>query len=147
MTKNTSIDEFLIQTKESVKWKHFLFFYLIQIVIISITYGIARNVSQQTTEMFYANISAILSPPIITALMIYSYKGQKKLNLLEKTIALIGLLLTSFICPLIINYFNLFNRSFNQQEFIDGVIRNGVFEIIMLIICFPIIYFVKQKNI
>jgi len=146
MTNNKIIDESFVNPKEQIKWKHFIPFYLIQIVIITITYWIAKNVNQHTTEMFYANIPALLAPPIISGLMIYTYKGNYQLPFLKKIIALIGLLLINFIWTLIINYFNLFNRNMTQIDIIEGLQRTSIYEVIMLIVCLPIIGFIKSKK-
>lgn len=131
--------------KESTNWKHFGIFYLFQIILITVTYWVGRNVNQNTTEMLYLNIPAFLGPPIISGLMICTYKGLIRLSFTQKLIPLIGLLAVNFIWTLLLNYFNVFNRSITQQDILEGIQRTGIYELLMLIICLPIIGLIKTR--
>lgn len=130
---------------KSLNLKHFGKFYLIQAILITIEYWIFRNVNPNTDEMLYSNISAILVPPIIFGLMIYTYKSTKKLSYIEKFISLFGLLIIDFIWTFLLNYFNLFDRIITQEDIINGILAKIINLVLIFIICLPIIGLVKSK--
>jgi len=134
-----------MNTIKSLNWKHFVVFFLIQIVLITLTSWIGKNVNQNTIEMFYINIPLILGPPIITVIMFLTYRGQKRLNFKEKIFPLIGLLLIGFLWTLFLNYVNIFERNITQQDLQEGIQRYVIYEIVMFIICLPIIGIVKTR--
>lgn len=133
-------------SSKSIDWKHFGKFYLIQVVLITFLYFIGRNVNKDTNEMFYLNISAVLIPPIISAVMIYTYKAPQRLSFKDKLKPLIGLLLVIYLWTISLNYLNPFNRILSEEDMTEGIIVSAVYVLFVFIVCLPIIGFIKKKE-
>lgn len=128
-----------------INWRHFFLFVIIEILIFVIIYWIFKDANLHTKEMYYANLLEVIRFPIIVAIMIYTHKGRKRLNFAKKMMLLIGLIISSFVLTFLINYINIFNRQITPNDIIIGVRQALIFYCIMLIICLPIIGFIKTK--
>jgi uncharacterized membrane protein len=128
-----------------LNWKHILLFYGISLLLSTLTYWTFRDVNQNTTEMLIANIVAILSFPIVVAVMIYTYSGTKKLKFTQKLIILFGLIFIDFVWTFLINYMNFFDREIGQSDIIIGLKQSLIYYSLMFIICLPIIGLVKTR--
>lgn len=128
-----------------LNWKHILLFYCISLLLSTLTYWTFKDVNQNTIEMLIANIVAIISFPIVVAVMIYTYSGINKLKFTQKLIILIGLIIVDFIWTFLINYLNFFDREINQNDIIIGLKQSIIYYLLMFIICLPIIGLVKTR--
>ncbi len=128
------------------KWKHFIIFSIISILLVIVANFIGQNSSPGDVSMTLLNLFAIIEIPILIIILIRSYKGRKLLTFWQKTTFLIGIVLVLFITTIIINWINPFDRNIDEQELYQGIIRTLIFSGIMVILCLPIVGFVKSKT-
>ena len=136
MNNEQPIDEFVIsKDKKSIYWKHFFIFYVINFLLIILLNYIGKNVNQGEHNMFLLNLVTILSTPILYTLMIFTHKSEKSLKFVYKIYGLIGFVGTQFIFSIIFALINPFNRNITQEALFQGMIRGGIFTIIMFVFC------------
>ena len=128
--------------QESLKWSHFIIFYLVSVLFILLTFVLSKI----ERIMIVENSIVFLTPPILSYLMIKTYSTDRQLRVLIKMKALIFLIVINFVIPCLINYVDLFNRhSFSEDELIRYINHNSIYGFVMFIICFIIISLTKNR--
>tara|TARA_B100000780_G_C21120607_1_gene453844 strand:+ start:863 stop:1318 length:456 start_codon:yes stop_codon:yes gene_type:complete len=129
------------------KWKHFSIFSMVTTLLVIIVNVVGQNSSPGDLSMNLLNLFAVIEIPVLIIILIKTYKGQELLTFWEKLTFLLGILAVSFISTLIINWINPFDRNIDEQEFFQGTRRALIFSGLMIILCLPIIGFVKSKTV
>lgn len=129
----------------NINWKHFGIFYSLIILQIILSNIVGKGVNQHTQAMLFVNLIAMLSTPLMIGVMIYSHKSEKRLNFIEKFYGLLGFMATQFLLTFLFNLINPFSRGMYEGALQEGIVRTGIFTIIMIIFCLPIIALIKSR--
>ena len=134
-----------------INYRHFALFYIAKMLEVFIQYWIYSDISfeeepafESPLWQFLVNLE-IVSTVIICWGLIFFYKGIRRLKFHEKLLALIGLLISNFTWVTIINYFNFFDRLITTEDLIEGSEKFLFTQMIILIICLPIIALTKSR--
>ncbi|WP_299521263.1 hypothetical protein [Winogradskyella sp.] len=126
-------------------WKHINLFYLIFIILIAVVNWIWKSADPNTIEMFYADLTMLIVPPIIVTLMILTYKSNKRLTFGEKIIVLMGFLFVGYIAIVTINIFNFFERTITSEDILEGAKRSAIYCTMLFFVCLPIVRLIKSR--
>jgi len=127
------------------KWKHFFIFSSISVLLIIIQNLIGRNANPGDVMMQVLNIVAIVEIPLIMIILIRTYKNKERLSFKHKFFFLLGIVIVMLVFTIIINTINPFGRRIFIEDIKSGIVTTLIYSVIMLIICLPVIGFVKSK--
>lgn len=127
------------------KIRHFGFFALIVVGLLTLVNYIGREASPKDLTMKFLNILAFLEFPVIFILMIKSYRGKELLLFTEKLILLISFVLFNIIVTVLINWINPFDREISTVDLVNGAKTTSIFYLVMFVIAFPFLFLNSKR--